>query len=503
MKKYDVIVIGTGAGNIIIEEALKNGSKCALIEKDKFGGTCLTRGCIPTKVMVSVADAIREMQSYSKIGIRVEKPVVDFDLLSKRVWTKIDESIELKEFFEAADNLDVYEGTARFLENKVIEVTNKEDGSKEKLSADKIFINVGARTKINSFEGLDGVDYLTSETFFGHRFPQKPYKSIVILGGGPIGCEFAHVFSALGTKVTLVQHNVRLLPREEEEVSAEILKYMRHFGVEVILNQDTVSIREEAGSKFLVIKERTTGEEREVSAEEVLFASGVRANSNLLSLENTDIETDSKGWILTNEFLETSVEGVYALGDINGKQQFRHKANYEADILAHNLFMNKKPEEFRWTSYDLVPAVTFCYPQVAHVGLTQKEAVEQGYQVKVGYNHYYETAKGYALGHEKGDELGAFAKLIVDKDTNKMLGIHVVGTQASILIQPFLNLMNAGEQDLVPINEHIGSPLTFKLREEKAKRYLDPQDHRAIREAMVPHPTLSEVSIWTFYHMSE
>lgn len=503
MKNYDVIVIGTGAGNIIIEEALKSGLKCALIEKDKFGGTCLTRGCIPTKVMVSVADAIREMNNHSKIGIQVEKSFVDFELLSKRVWTKIDESIELKEFFEATDHLDIYEGTARFLENKIIEVTDKQNGSKQQLGADKIFINVGARTKINAFEGLDRIEYLTSETFFGSKFPREPYKSMIILGGGPIGCEFAHVFSALGTKVTLVQHNVRLLPREEEEISEEVLNYMRHFGVDVILNQNTVSIREERGQKVLVVKDRMTGKEQEVVADEVLFASGVRANSDLLSLENTDIETDDRGWILTNEFLETSVEGVYALGDINGKQQFRHKANYEADILAHNLFMDKKPEEFRWASYDLVPAVTFCYPQVAHVGLTEKEAVEQGYRVKVGYNHYHETAKGYALGHEKDDELGAFAKLIVDRDTNRMLGIHVMGTQASVLIQPFLNLMNAGEQTLVPINEHIGSSLTFKLREEGIKRYLDPQNHRAIREAMVPHPTLSEVSIWTFYHMSE
>lgn len=502
MKKYDVIVIGTGAGNIIIEEALKNGLECAMIEKEKFGGTCLTRGCIPTKVMVTVADTIREMEEYKKIGIHVGQPTVDFELLSKRVWNKIDESKELKDFFQETEHLDVYEGTASFLKNKVVEVTY-DDGGKDVLTADKIFINVGARTRVSRFEGLEETGYLTSESFFGNKFPEKPYESLIILGGGPIGCEFAHVFSSLGTKVTLVQHNVRLLPREEEEISAEVLKYMKDFGVEVILNQDTVSLREEDGKKVLRIKERTTGEEKEVRAQEVLLASGVMSNADLLSLENTDIKTDKRGWILTNEFLETSVEGVYAIGDINGKQQFRHKANYEADILAHNLFMNKTPQEYRWANYDLVPAVTFSYPQVAHVGLTEKEAREQGFELKVGYNHYYDTAKGYALGHERTDEKGAFAKLIVDKETDRMLGIHIIGPQASVLIQPFLSLMNAGEQILVPINEEIGSEVTRRLRREYLTRYLSPGSLNTVRETMVPHPTLAEVPIWTFYHMEE
>lgn len=502
MKKYDVIVIGTGAGNIIIEEALKKGLKCAMIEREKFGGTCLTRGCIPTKVMVTVADTVREMQEYSKIGIRVQEPSIDFELLSKRVWSKIDESNELKVFFEETENLDVYQGTARFLENKIIEV-NYDNGEKEVLTAEKVFINVGARTRVSAFQGLEETGYLTSESFFGEKFPKKPYESLVILGGGPIGCEFAHVFSALGTKVTLVQHNVRLLPREEEEISAEVLKYMEHFGVEVILNQDTVSLREEDGKKVLRIKERTTGEEREVRAQEVLLASGVMSNSDLLSLENTDIKTDQRGWILTNEFLETSVEGVYAIGDINGKQQFRHKANYEADIVAHNLFMDKLPQDYRWANYDLVPAVTFCYPQVAHVGLTEKEAREKGFELAVGYNHYHETAKGYALGHEKGDELGAFAKLIIDKRTNRMLGIHIIGPQASVLIQSFLSLMNAGEQILTPINEEIGSEITKQLRREYLTRYLSPGNLNTVRETMVPHPTLAEVPVWTFYHVEE
>ncbi len=503
MKTYDVIVIGTGAGNIIIEEAMKKGLKCAQIEKGKFGGTCLTRGCIPTKVMVSAADMIREIDEAKKIGIKTSKSEVDWNVLSERVWNKIDESNDLKNFYLKGENLEVYEGTAYFLEDKVIQVALNTGGKSEPITADKIFINAGGRTKVQKIEGLEETGYLTSETFFGEKYPRKPYENIIIMGGGPIGTEFAHVFSAFGTKVTLVQHNVRLLPKEEESISHVIKQYMEKFGVEVHLNQEPLSVRMENGKKILKMEERTTGEVKEVFADEILLASGIVPNSDLLHLENTSIQMDKRGWILTNEFLETSVEGVWALGDINGKQQFRHKANYEADILAHNLFMDKQPEEFRWANYELVPAVTFCYPQVAHIGLTEKEAEQRGYELSIGINHYYETAKGYGLGFEQKDELDAYAKLITDAKTGKMLGMHIVGPQASVLIQSYLNLMNAGLQTIHPINEEIGSAVTKDLRMKKLQRNLEPSKLSTVRETMVPHPTLSEVSVWTYYHMDK
>lgn len=503
MKKYDVIVIGTGAGNIILEEALKEGLHCAQIERGKFGGTCLTRGCIPTKVLATVADQIRKIEESDRIGIKTTKPTVDWEVVSDRVWDKIDESQELNEFYHHEKNLDVYEGTGYFVSDKVIEVSYRNGTTSEQMTADKIFINVGGRTKVPVIKNLEEVGYLTSETFFGEKYPTKPYESLIIVGGGPIGVEFAHIFSAMGTKVTVVQHNVRLLPKEEKESSELVLKYLRKFGVEVHLNKETNEIRQEGRKKVLEIQDRATGEITTVSAEEIFIAPGIRSNSDLLKIENTSIEVDKRGWIVTNEFLETSVDGVWAVGDINGRQQFRHKANYEADIVAHNLFMGKQPNEFRWAEYSLVPYVTFCYPQVAHVGLTQEEAEKLGYEVSVGMNRYSQTAKGYALGFEPNSEYDGFAKLILDKKTNRILGLHVVGEDASVLIQSFITMMNSGTHTLQPMNAHIGSEVTQQLRREGLTRELATDQFMTLRETMVAHPTLSEVPAWTYYHVDE
>ena len=190
---------------------------------------------------------------------------------------------------------------------------------------------------------------------------------------------------------------------------------------------------------------------------------------------------------------------MWAFGDVNGRQQFRHKANYEADILAHNCFMSSSPKEYRWARYDLVPAVTFCCPQVAHVGMTEKEAREKGYELLIGKHYYNQTAKGFALGYGEADK--EFAKLIVDKNTDRMLGFHAIGQEAAMLIQPYLNLLNAGKHELVPINPEIGSETTKKLRAENPVAHLKPHLLSTVRQTMVPHPSLSEVGIWTYYYM--
>ncbi|MDO4711817.1 MAG: FAD-dependent oxidoreductase [Peptostreptococcaceae bacterium] len=501
MKKYDMIVVGTGAGNIILEAALEQGLSCAQIERGKFGGTCLTRGCIPTKVMATFADKLMEMKEAEGIGIHCEKIRFDWDRMSARVWEKIDESKELRDFYLNTENLDVYEGTGYFVGEKVLEVALHDGTVSEQITADKIFIGVGGRTNVPNIEGLEEVGYLTSETLFGDKYPKKPFESLMILGGGAIGTEFAHIFDAVGTKVSMVQRNVRLLPKEDEEVSALIMERYKERGIDLYLNTDTLSIEKHGDKKMLKIRDKATGEIRSIVAEEILVAPGIVSNSDLLKIEDTSIETDERGWIKTNEFLETSVEGVWAFGDVNGRQQFRHKANYEADIIAHNCFMNKTPEDHRWARYDLVPAVTFCYPQVAHVGLSEKAAREAGYSIEIGKHRYEQTAKGFALGYEKGDD--EFAKIIIDKDTKKILGFHAIGHEAAMLIQPYLNLMNAGEVSLTPINEAIGSELTRKLREKGIKREMDPNLLTTVRETMVPHPALSEVGIWVYYYLNE
>ncbi len=496
MKQYDLIVIGSGAGNIVLDAAIAKGLKTAQIEKGKFGGTCLTRGCIPTKVMVTVADAVRQIEELPSIGVKVAPATIDWDLMSKRVWQKIDDSKDILTYYSRHETNDVYQGVATFLSDHVLQVANNDGTTSDELTAPIIVIATGAHTKINKIEGLEEAGYMSSETLFGDKYPTKPFKKLLVLGGGPIGTEFAHVFASAGTEVHLVQHNVRLLPKEDEEISAQIATDLKRQGIHLYLNQEPLQVRVENGEKVLVIENRATGEKQELRGEEILMASGILPATEELQLENTSIQTKS-GWVMTNEFLETSVDGVYALGDVNGEAPFRHKANYEADILAHNLFTAEKPEEYRWARYDVVPAVTYTYPQVGHVGLTEAEARKKGYNVKTGKNYYSSTAKGFAMGFNPGDENDGFVKIVVDGDTNKILGIHVIGPEASILIQPFVNLMNCGETALEAINKEIASERTKALRAQGLTRAMDPHSVITVGETMSAHPSLAELVMWT------
>lgn len=499
MKHYDVIVIGTGAANIVTDAALLQGLSIAIIERGRFGGTCLNRGCIPTKVIVTAANTIRELREAAHIGVSVDNVRLDWDVMSKRLWHKVDESFGIKPYYDAYPNIDIYEGTASFIDKKALRVDLNAGGTVE-LDGEKIFIGTGGRTKVPTFPGLEDVGYITSETFFGPAYPKAPYKSLIILGGGPIGCEFAHAFDATGTRVTLVQHNVRLLPKEDEAVSAFLLKQFQGYGIDVRLNQDTIAVHREGTEKVLTIRNRTTGEEQVVRAEEILVAPGIVPMTDLLHLEHTDVQTDKRGYILTNEFLETTASGIWALGDVNGEAPFRHKANYEAEILAHNLFSGHRPEQWRWAQYDVVPAVTYTYPEAAHVGLTETQALNAGYTVETAINHYSSSAKGYALGYEPGEDNDGFIKLVLDSQTKHVLGAHIIGKEASILIQPFINLLNCGLHTLQPVHAEFGSNTAQKLRALPLTRNLDPKSVYTISETMTPHPSLSEVTMWTRYY---
>lgn len=497
MKAFDLIVIGTGGATLVVDAAQKAGKRVALVEKGKFGGTCANRGCIPTKVMVSAANAVREVEDMKKIGVQVSEATIDWDTMSSRVWHQIDKHELTEGYYRDLDGVEIYKGTASFVSDKVISVTMNDGFEVEDITAPTIVIGTGGTTQIIPLEGLEEAGYLTSESLFGHKYPKAPYKSLVVIGGGPIGTEFAHVFASAGTKVTLVQRNVRLLPKEDEAISAHIYKELIRQGIQVELNQLPLSVHVDGEEKVVRIQDRSTGEIQEVRGEEILLASGIKPAVEGLGLENTGIAQYPNGWIKTNEFLETSVDGIYALGDINGEAPFRHKANYEGDIVGHNLYVAKSPEEYRWARYDLVPAVTFTYPEVGHVGMTEAEAREAGYDVGVGVNHYSHSAKGYALGIEPGDDSDGFVKIVVDKKTNYILGIHVVGPQASILFQPFVNLMNSGDVPLQAINEEIGSAVTKELRKQGLVRHMDPRSVVTVGEVMCPHPTLAEIIMWT------
>ena len=485
MKHYDIVVIGSGAGMMVSQAARQSGVKCALIEEQKLGGTCLNRGCIPSKILVHPADLVRDAQQAERSGVSLKVEQVSWPKVSKRMWNRINISSQLEQSIRDNPDVDLYKSHAAFIDPHTLELTDENNQSVQ-VKADRILIAAGGRTFIPPVSGLEEAGFITSETFFGDAFPEKPWKDLIIMGGGAVGCEFAHIMSAMGTQVTLVEMASRLVGTEEPEISQMLEQQMSRFGVRVLTGQTAIQAESSNEMKKLIVKNKQ-GETQTITAEEILVATGIRSNADGLKLENAGVKTDEKGWIISNEFLETSVPHIFALGDINGKFQFRHKANYEADVLIHNLFSGS--ENKRQAQYTTVPWAVFTWPQIAHVGMTEAQALETGKRIKVGKNYYSMTAGGYALGYEPGDPDDGFVKLIAD-ESSKILGVHIVGPHASILIQSFVYLMNAGFT-CQSNKEHLPIP-----GQSGARLCLEADSIEAIDQSMVIHPALSEVAAW-------
>lgn len=497
MKKYDVAVIGSGSGNIVIDTAVAKGLKCALIEKNKFGGTCLNHGCIPTKVLTTVADSIRKTQKNNDIGVEVNSYKINFPKIKQRVFEKTMENEQVREYYENLENVDVYHGEGRFLDDNRLKIT-LEDGSTEEIFADKIIIAVGARTQIPQIDGLDETGYITSESFFGNEFPSSPYESLVIIGGGFIGVEFAHIFSSLGTKVTILQRNINLMPRADEDIIKKATESYISAGIDVATKTQLLKVEKHGNKKKVYYKDVRTNQNLYVVADEIMLCTGLVSNADTLDIQNTSVELDQRGYIPTNELLQTTSKSIYAIGDINGIYQFKHVANMEAEILSHNLF-EAENRDYRFMSYNAVPSATFSFPQIASVGMTQKEALEKGYDINVAINHYSNTAKGYALGYKKGSIMDGFVKIITENFSNKILGVHIIGEEASLLLQPYVELLNTGLKYLEPINMQITSNLVDELRANDYTFTNPPYTLASTDNCMVTHPSLAEVSMWTKY----
>lgn len=478
MKKYDLVVVGSGAGFIVLDAALERGLSCALVEKDQFGGTCLNRGCIPSKMLVYPADLLREAERAPKLGVTFGKPKVDWQRLGERMFEKIGANKEIRQEYMGTPNLDVYEGTASFVDEHTMHVTLKDGTVTEPFTSERFLLAGGARSGRPDVAGLSAIDPITYETFFGERFPKKPWKSLTIIGGGIIATEFAHIFAAMGTKVTVVGRAPQLLRGEEPEVSAFLADQFRAFGIRLLLGHAAEKASLVGGKKRVTARCLETGKLTGVDSEEVLVASGVVSNADLMRVDLAHIKTDAKGWIITNEYLETNQPHIFALGDINGKYAFRHKANHEAEVLAHNLYAQA---ERRHVDYRKVPWAVFSYPQLARVGMTEQEAVEEGHKVFVGRNYYSQVASGYAMGYEEGDGDDGFVKIIVDEH-GTLLGVHIAGFQAAALLQPYVYLMNAASMP----------------RQHGDHMHVDVGTYEPVSRSMVIHPALSELAAWAF-----
>jgi len=496
MQDFDLIVVGSGAALIVLEAALARGKKCALVERHKFGGTCLNRGCIPSKILVHPADLIRECERGSQIGLDIAPPKVDWPKLGQRMWEKIGENRQILAAYQNWPGLTVFQGTARFTEPYVLEVLDQNGLKAAEIRSETIVIGVGGRAKRPAIDGLSETGFVNFESFFGDQFPAAPYKRLLIIGGGIVGTEFAHIFSSYGSEVTIMDHNPRLAKHEEPEISALLEKEFRRNKIRVRTGVEPVRAEKAGGEKRVTVRDKATGAEETFATDEIFVATGFASNSDWLQADRCGLAMDERGYILTDDHLRTNLPGIYAVGDINGKFQYRHKANYEAYILANNLYEPEKPERIAY--YDRVPWAIFTHPQIAHVGLTEKQARDAGYELLTGVNHYSATAKGYAMGYLPGDEDDGFVKLVVSKD-HTILGVHIIGPQAAILIQPFIYLMNQGlhvraedcEQLETSLQAH--DPGRTMLHSHLS---ISPDSTAAIDQAMVIHPALSEVAAW-------
>ncbi len=493
MKTYDLVIIGSGVGLTFINPALQLGWKTALIEDTKLGGTCLTRGCIPSKVLIYPADLIKTAEHAKSVGLNFKLESFDWNLIGKRMWSQINESEEIEHgIMQAKDmGLDFYKGKAEFTDKYTLHVQLNDTGAfTEEFKAKRIIIAAGCRTAVPPIKGIDKVKYVTNETFFGPDFPkEKPWKSMILIGGGVIAAEFAHFFSAFGTEVTVVEMLDRLVSTEEPEIS-ELLERNFRDQMKIYLNHKAVEVREEGNEKILTIEDQKTKRTREVRAEVLFLAAGRQPNTDILNVKKAGIETDQRGWIKTNSFLQTNMPNVWALGDINGKFQFRHKANYEADILTRNLFAGEKVT----ADYSAVPWAIFTYPQIGHVGLTQQEALDKGYKIYVAINHYSSVAKGFAMGIEPDSNEDGFVKLIINEDY-RILGAHVIGPEASVLVQPFVYLMNSGYTCQRKAIESGKGPLSIEQLKLK-NACPEAGSFMPIYHSMVIHPSLNEVTGW-------
>ena len=473
MQKFDIAVLGAGSGLLIMEGARDHGMTCAVIEKGAFGGTCLNRGCIPSKMLVYPADLIREAERGERVGVTYGKPEVDWAKVARRMRRQIDVNTELEQEVAETKGVTVFRGEGAFVDAHTLDI-RMNDGGTQRITADRIVIATGARTRVPDIPGLEEAGYVTSESFFADKFPEKPYESLLIIGGGSTALEIAHIFAAFGSKVTLAVRSETMLRGLDGDIAPFVKKQLEDVGIRVLYFAGAQKVSAGDGQKTVTFQDANTGETYDITAQELFLAPGIVPNIESLNLRAAGVNTDIAGHVLSDERLMTNVEGIYAIGDVNGKFPLRHKANYEAEVLNNILF----GDNTRTARYDSVPQAVFTHPQVGSVGLSENEARKlYGDRARVFRGSYSDIVSGIAMGYSKRRGDDGFAKIITD-DTGRILGAHVVGPQAAMVVQPYAYLMNAGGP-------------------EQADR---PGTWRPIRDAMTIHPTYSELAAWALIY---
>ena len=435
MADFDLVIVGTGSANSIPGPEFDDWS-IAIVERGVFGGTCLNVGCIPSKMFVYAADVADTIATAAGYGISASFEEADWPAIRDRVFGRIDPIADGGRGYRVGDecsNIAVFEGDARFVSDRRLAV-RMHDGSTESVSGRHIVLGAGARPYIPPYRGLGTVPFHTSDTVM--RLDALP-ASMIVLGGGYIACELGYVFSALGTEVTVVNRGERLLRAEDDDVSAAFtVAAQRHFDLR--LGATVTSVR---GGDTYTVEFSRDGRAESVHADVLLVATGRVPNGDQLALDLGGVD-DRDGRVLTDEFFRTSAPGVWAFGDLSSEIQLKHLANAQVRALRHNLLVAEGQADGPMRSVDerLVPHAVFSHPQVASVGLTERDARAAGLPISVANKPFGHTAYGWAM-----EDTASFAKLIAHAETRELLGAHIIGPQASTLIQQLIQGMAFGQ----------------------------------------------------------
>lgn len=441
LNTFDLIVIGSGSGLDVASAAAESGLKVAIIEKDKIGGTCLNRGCIPSKLLIHSADVVETIKNAHNFGIKVNELSVDFERIITRVNRITDtDSDNIKNALEQSENPKLFVGDCKFVGQKRIAIKTDKEKEEREISAEKILIAAGSKPRIPKIKGLSEINYITSD---GALRLRKQPQSLTFIGGGYIACELAHFFGSLGTEIHIIQRNNTLIPNEDEDISKRFTetfskKYDVHLGYTAeSISKNNGDVNNDSEVTFKVKAKDKSEKILEIDSDQVLVSVGRIPSTDSLDLDKTGINVNEKGFILADQHLQTNVEGIFALGDIIGRYMFKHNANLEAQYAYNNIL---HPDRKIPVDYTAMPHAIFSSPQVAGVGWTEQELRDKELDYLKSTYNYIDTGMGLAIEDREG-----FVKFLVNRKNRKILGCHILGTDASTLIHEVLVAMRGGD----------------------------------------------------------
>ncbi len=420
---YDVLVLGGGPGGYVAAiRSAQLGLKTAIVEKENLGGICLNWGCIPTKALIRNADIVHLLGKGKEFGFKFDNLEVDYKVAVKRSRQVSSRLVKGVGFLMKKNKITVLNGFGKLTGPHALDVDGKT------VTAANIILATGARPALLPGMEVDGKRIVTyRQAIVQDELPE----SIVIVGAGPIGMEFAYVYNAYGVKVTVVEMLPHILPNEEPEVAAVVAKDFRKQGIRLLAATRTEDIEVTDSGVKVRVKDLASGKEESIDTAQVLVAIGIKPNSQGVGLEAAGVQVSDRGWVPVNDVMQTNAPHIYAIGDLNGKMPLAHVASAQGIIAAETIAgVETVPIE----DYSNMPRCTYCHPQVASLGLTEAQAKEQGYEIKTGSFPFQANGKALGLGERDG-----FVKIIMDAKYHEILGVHMVGPEVTELL-PELSL---------------------------------------------------------------